>query len=109
MENGRPIVYGIPWCGTSGIYDVKTYPLGGIILLKQSGSNHIADLSVKEKQLAILQRFISPVWTDEQLDYNLTIAASLAECSFICRLHCNVSSEAIEIIKAKIDEYLSLE
>ena len=109
MDADQPVVHGIPWCGTSGIYDVRTYPLGGIVLLKQSPDNYVEDLSVVEKQLAILQRFISPMWTDKQLDYNLNIAAALAKHIFICRLHCNISKEATETIKNKIDEYLSLE
>ena len=109
MDNGRPVVYGIPWCGTSGVFDVKTYPLGGIILLKQAPTNSVTELSSEEKQLAILQRFISPMWTDGQLDYNLAVAAALAECIFICRLHCNISKEAVETIKRKIDESLALE
>lgn len=109
MEDEGPVVYGIPWCGTSGIYDVQTYTLGGIILLKQAACNHIEDLTLAEKQLAILQRFISPMWTDAQLDYNLTTATALAECCFICRLHCNISREATEVIRQKIDQYLSLE
>ncbi len=32
MEKDEVFVYGIPWCGTSGVYTTKKYPLGGIIL-----------------------------------------------------------------------------
>lgn len=109
MEANRPVVHGIPWCGTSGIFDTRTYPLGGIILLKQSPDNRIEDMSTAEKQLATMQRFISPMWNDVQLDYNLTAAAALADNALICRLHCNVSKDAVDTIKHKIDEYLSLE
>lgn len=105
----RPLVHGIPWCGTSGIFDTHTYPLGGIILLKQSPDNRIEDLSIAEKQLSTMQRFISPMWNDTQLDYNMTAAAAIADNTLICRLHCNVSKNAVDTIKEKIDEYLSLE
>ena len=31
FEGGRPVVMGIPWCGTSGIYTTERWSLGGII------------------------------------------------------------------------------
>jgi len=39
--NRCPMVHGIPWCGTSGIYDTKSHPLGGIVILHQAPHNHI--------------------------------------------------------------------
>lgn len=33
IHENRIMVYGIPWCGTSGIYTTKNYELGGIVLL----------------------------------------------------------------------------
>lgn len=32
-ENGQFFVYGIPWCGTSGICTTEKQRLGGIVLL----------------------------------------------------------------------------
>lgn len=36
-ESGKIIVYGIPWCGTSGIYTTTDHELGGIVLLGRVG------------------------------------------------------------------------
>ena len=45
LENGIPILYGIPWCGTSGISSTKRVPLGGIFFLKQAARDKIEFLS----------------------------------------------------------------
>ena len=41
-SKGHPIVYGMPWCGTSGIASTKSYPLGGIVLLGRSDNDHLS-------------------------------------------------------------------
>ena len=33
LDKDHIIAYGIPWCGTSGIFTAEAYELGGIILL----------------------------------------------------------------------------
>jgi len=44
-SKGHPIVYGMPWCGTSGIASTKSYPLGGIVLLGRSDNDHFESLT----------------------------------------------------------------
>ena len=67
-ENETPMIHGIPWCGTSGSSDASSYPLGGIVLLKQSPTNLCWDPAEDEQTLLVLQRSISPAWTEEMLD-----------------------------------------
>lgn len=68
FENDMPVIHGLPWCGTSGISDIHTYPLGGILLLRQDKTDFIEDLSMDEKALLLMQRLISPIWNEQQLD-----------------------------------------
>lgn len=103
IENGQAVVHGIPWCGTSGIYDTKTYPLGGIILLKKAPTDHIELLSPDQKQLLICQRLISPTWTEELFDMNMDFVESITEKIMVCRLHCTKENSAVEIMKRQID------
>ena len=106
IENGQPVIHGLPWCGTSKISDVHTYALGGIILLKQAETDFAEALSESQKQLLIMQRFISPSWTEEQQTANLRFAKELAPHILICRLHCTPSPSAVTAIKQTIDTYL---
>lgn len=105
-EKGTPMIHGIPWCGTSGISNTDSYPLGGIVLLKQSTTNLCRDLSDDEKTLLVLQRSISPAWTKEMLDENLRIASAVTNSCYITRLFCNMEREAAEYMKARIDDHL---
>ena len=104
FSNGCPVIHGIPWCGTSEIFDKRTYPLGGIILLKQSETDTIAELSPGRKTLLVMQRFISPAWTEQQLKANLQFAQRLSRQILICQLQCTKNTSAAELMKSWIDQ-----
>ena len=103
ITDGQPVVHGIPWCGTSGIYDTKTYPLGGIILLNQAKENVIEELSADQKLLLLSQRLISPTWTQKQLETNLNLIEKLIASIAVCKLHCTKEKEVLEVIKPWVD------
>ncbi len=98
-------VRGIPWCGTSGISDNKTYPLGGIILLKQHPIDKIQSLTQAEKILYTMQRFISPTWTKQMVQKNLNAACFISKHAMITRLLCTKESSSAQLIHAEIDKY----
>lgn len=98
-------VRGIPWCGTSGISDNKTYPLGGIILLKQHPTDKIQPLTLAEKILYTMQRFISPAWNKEMVQKNRNAACFISKHAMITRLLCTKESSSAQLIHAEIDKY----
>lgn len=107
LENGQPTIHGLPWCGTSGISDTASHPLGGIILLKQAKEDHVEELSEDTKRLLVLQRLISPTWTPQMLSANLDLVDELADQIYIARLHCTKNFSAVDVMKKGIDSYLS--
>ena len=100
------MVYGIPWCGTSGISTPETHALGGVFLLRQAGENRVEQLPAHQRRLLTAQRFISPTWTGEQLLANLDIAAALEPRLLICRLLCTPDPAAAAAARAAVDSYL---
>ncbi len=106
LDGPVAVVHGIPWCGTSGICDTKTYELGGITLLKQAPANYINELTEDEKILLVSQRLISPNWNKWQFNTNLCITEKIVRNKMICRLHCTKDKEAMEIMKQHIDKFL---
>lgn len=96
-------VHGTPWCGTSGIFTVKTYPLGGITLLKQAPEDICQTLPDDKKILSVLQRMISPAWTPEMLELNLNFAGELSKRVPIFRLLCTKNPSAALIMREQID------
>lgn len=107
MENGHPMVHGLPWCGTSGIRDTHSHPLGGIILIKKAPENNAVSLEYSDAQLLAAQRLISPGWTEAMLRKNLRLVAELAPHILICRLCCTRTPEAAKAGKQAIDDYLA--
>lgn len=103
-SNRQPIVYGMPWCGTSGIASTKSYPLGGIVLLGRSDHDHFETLSHDQKIVRVMQRMISPVWTEDMLEANLTCAAKLAGAVPIYYLLCTKEPSAAQMMKVQIDQ-----
>ena len=103
-SKGHPIVYGMPWCGTSGIASTKSYPLGGIVLLGRSDNDHFESLTNDQKIVRVMQRMISPVWTEDMLEANLKCAAKLAKEVPIYNLLCTKEPSAAYVIKARIDK-----
>ena len=106
MEGERPTVHGLPWCGTSGISDTHSYPLGGIFLVKKSSVDRIVELSDDKAQLLVTQRLISPGWTEAMVQKNLDRIAEITPHILICRLYCTKGPTAAETCKQTIDNYL---
>ena len=102
-----PVVYGIPWCGTSGIYTANTHPLGGITLLKRAAGNGALPLTEDERQLKVMHRLISPSWTNEMLSRNLDFAADLQRRIPVFCLQCTKDAAAAHTMKQIIDDSLS--
>ncbi len=105
-RNGTaPVVHGLPWCGTSGISTPGTWPLGGIIFLRQAPYNGVEQLSAEEKQLLIAQHMISPVWTREQASLVLDASKAIYPHILVCRLCCTRELNAVETIRAAMDQW----
>lgn len=103
LEAGKPVVYGLPWCGTSGLYTTVTRPLGGITFLKQAATNELLPLSPQEAVLRLSQRLISPSWTATLLAKNLAFAEDFSGRTSLFYLQCTKEDDAAMVMKAAID------
>lgn len=104
IRDNIPMVYGLPWCGTSGINTIGEYPLGGIVFLKQAPENHVIIPDEPEKAFMLMQRLISPIWDAEQLEEQAAFCEAMAAIAPILSLHCTKENEAAETMKLAIDQ-----
>lgn len=104
FEGDTPVVYGIPWCGTSGYYTTSTVPLGGITFLKQAPTDTLLPISDEDIALRTMQRLISPSWTAEMMMMNLSFAEDLCKRIPVFHLQCTKEDSAATLIKQAIDE-----
>lgn len=107
FTDNDPVVYGIPWCGTSGCYTTKTTPLGGITFLKQAPANSLLPLTAEDISLRAMQRIISPSWTADMLLANLSFAEKLNGAIPFFHLQCTKEDSAAAVMKQEIDKYIS--
>ena len=105
MKDGKPVIYGTPWCGSSGVFDNKMYPLGGIILLRR-GNNTIQELTYDQKVLYVQQRIISPTWTEDMFDKGLKVVEDIVPGTYIKRYYCNKEDESAVCIHDDIEKSL---
>lgn len=101
--NDKPVVYGLPWCGTSGLYTTSTVPLGGVTFLKQAPADALVPMTDEEIALRTMQRLISPSWTKDMLLTNLSFAERLRFTVPFFHLLCTKESSAAAVLKQAID------
>lgn len=109
LRDGKPMVLGLPWCGTSGIFDTREYPLGGIILLERASKDWVEILSKENQARFVMQRLISPMWTANQARQCLAFSQSLTKTCYTVKLHCTKEPSAADTMRQAIDEYVGCE
>lgn len=90
--------------GTSGISATASYPLGGIVFLKQDASNFVEELTPDEQILFLTNRMITP--SSALFEKNLFFAQKLASLTSLCRLHCTPTNHAAEVMKEYVDGWI---
>lgn len=105
IEEDKAWVYGLPWCGTSGIATPKAYPLGGVVFLRKWRENLVQELTESEKICLLSMRMITPTWTAELLNKNLVLSEQIIRRCMAVRLCCTREPEAAEVMRRRIDDY----
>lgn len=107
IKDGVPVIYGIPWCGTSEIFTTECHKLGGIVLLGRDTTDHVEESETDEKILRVMQRMISPAWTAEMMEKNLEFSEKLVDLIQVWNLYCTKNEGAVYAIKEMIDHKFS--
>lgn len=102
-ENGEVTVYGIPWCGTSGISTRENVLLGGVVFLGRGSKEEVWELPVSEGELSLVQRLVSPAWTEHMFLKNLEFAKTLASAVPLLGLRCTKEASAAVTMRDAID------
>lgn len=103
-EKDAIYAYGLPWCGTSKLFQNKKVPLGGIFFLTQSCHNAVHKLNLFEAILRLSARCFTPTWTPELANKNINISESIAEQTLCAIVSCLPNEEAAKTVKAFIDQ-----
>ena len=103
LQNGNILVYGSPWRGKERLGHNAVCPLGGIYLLHRSIHNSIRPATTQEALGALLQATFTAEDLDGKLEI-LSILEVLCQRIPISLLHCNMETEAAEMVRRHIDK-----
>ncbi len=106
IKNGQAVCYGLPWCGTSGIFTPGEFALGGVVFLKKAPFNKVSGIPADQFTLLLAQRLITPNWTAEMMQKSISIAEKLTSCIQGFRLECTKDPSAAQVMKESIDHAL---
>ncbi len=79
INKDTPVVYGLPWCGTSGQFYQCQRPLGAIVFLQQSQENSIIKLIFQEAFLRLTARCFLLPWNQRLMDQYLNTIQKIVE------------------------------
>lgn len=104
MVDGIPIVYGLPWCGTSGEFINNSGTLGAIVFLQQANENSIRKLDLSESILRLTARCFLLPWNNELMNEFLDTIQQIAENVDCYLLNCLPNSDAVELVKKCLEK-----
>ncbi|EQB21628.1 hypothetical protein UNSWDHB_1041 [Dehalobacter sp. UNSWDHB] len=104
IVNGIPIVYGLPWCGTSGEFINSSAPLRAIVFLQQAKENNIKRLDSREAILRLIARCFLRPWSHEVINQYLDTVQEIAEKIECYLLDCLPDSKAVELVKKCLEK-----
>ncbi len=104
IVDGSPLVYGLPWCGTSNEFINTKLPLGAIIFLEQSEENSIATLDTAEAIVRLYARCFLLIWEEKMADLVLETITKIVLNTECYLLKCRPDFEAVELVKRCLEK-----
>jgi hypothetical protein len=101
--DGKPLVYGLPWCGSSGKFLNECVPLDAIVFLEQNEKNSITKLTVSEAVMRLYARCYLYVLDEKTADRVLETITSIVTGIDCYLLKCRPDYEAVELVKGCLD------
>ncbi len=104
IKNGIPMVYGIPWCGTSEIYSTGTFELGTIAYIKRVNDNVVNAIPGYTGLVSLSKRLITLMLTPYDLRQFFNDMNMLSQSVTFCKLFCTKEVKSQKVLKHFIDE-----
>ncbi len=104
MIDGKPVAYGLPWCGSSGLYLNEKVPLRALVFLERAEENAIQKLEPAEAFLRLAARCFIHRWSEEQTALSLDTVQELAERTDCFLLRCLPNIGAVELLRNRLDD-----
>jgi hypothetical protein len=104
LVDGFPVVFGLPWCGTSGEFTNASRPLRAIVFLEQSPSNSIRRLTLSEGAVRLFARCFMHISNEIMTDRALQTIKEIVGRTDCYLLKCRPDFEAVELVKKCLEK-----
>ncbi|MCR5150790.1 MAG: hypothetical protein K6B52_06155 [Clostridiales bacterium] len=108
IENGIPVAYSTPYCGSSDITFNFSLPLAAIALPQKSAFDLAVKISKTEAFLALFNLFTFNAEDETQTGIITDILAGICESVPVFSLNCTKSEGQVVALKRAIDEFYGL-
>lgn len=98
ITEGKPMLYGTPWSGSTNKYLNLSVPLNAIVLLEQAEENSIRRLSTVESVTAIMPRMLLPYHDNKMMHLALSTFDKIIASTPVYNLKCRPDAEAVEMV-----------
>ena len=98
-RDGRWCAWGSPYCGTSGIFKNRVFPIAAVVLLSQAPENQIRPATAREMLAGLLDCCSFAPWDREQMERVMDITQSFMEEIPFYKLACLPDVSAVEALE----------
>ncbi|NLB77710.1 MAG: hypothetical protein GXY17_11610 [Clostridiaceae bacterium] len=98
MMDGKPILCGTPWSGSSDKYLNVNVPLTAIVILERDSKNSIRFLNSAESVTGLLPRLLLPYHDAELMELAISTFEKILAGTPVYHLKCRPDVEAVELV-----------
>lgn len=95
IKDQKPVIKGIPWCGTSGICDNKTHEVSAVFLLEKGIENRIIPQTADQLITGVFMRITSPRFDRAMTSDIIDFAENYCSLIKVNRISCDISEAAV--------------
>lgn len=103
-KDGKWHAYGYPCCGSSAICKNRTLPIQAIVALEHGKENTLQNMSMGAKMRTFIAGSERYLWNDRELDKICTLAEQIISEVPMWHFSCTPDSQAVDILKTKLEE-----
>lgn len=96
-EDGMLCAYGLPWCGTSGLFTNKCAVVSGIAFIEQEKYNEIEEIVDDEAALSLFFNCFTPMITEGLVDNMISFVHQAIDKVKLYKLKCLPNIEAAKL------------
>lgn len=108
MEDNLWYTCGAPWSGSSNEVLNQSAKLMAVVVLEQSESNEISVLTPLRGALELIPLAFAPSWDETLMNNTLDTIDTIVQNAMVIKLKCRPELDAVQVLKAGLEELLAL-